>query len=431
MPFTPKKALIISVGGSFEPVFKALEHHRPDFVVFLISQESLEVRNKVVQTARSAGLEFESKVSITEDEADLVECYKKSELAIQKALESGFSTGQLFVDYTPGTKTMSVALALASAPVRIQSFSYISGSQRTKDGLGVVKDGTELPIRNANPWEYFSIFERRSLTILWNQFQFKQCATLLEKLIENVGPHRRFFKDLLVAAQGFHFWDLFQYDLAFRKLASIDFPSYLPGDDKTIFTFMQDIHKSKELLEKINTSLYGGIKKGRNYEPSPSRELILDLVSNSERRFEEGQVEDAIVRLYRTLELIAQLELKTHYNIDTSNVLVGQLPTEFLSKYEIKPIGVKTPIKIGLEKSYFLLKFLGHQLGKLYSQQEASFRKVQFARNSSILIHGFETSDSNKAFDSLYKRILGLNYFQEDELYHFPVLQDLYELDTD
>jgi len=48
----------------------------------------------------------------------------------------------LVVDYTGGTKTMSVALALATID-NSSLYTYIGGAERTKEGVGVVINGKD------------------------------------------------------------------------------------------------------------------------------------------------------------------------------------------------------------------------------------------------------------------------------------------------
>jgi|GEM_PF-2582665 len=44
---TPIKAMLLSVGGTPEPLVKSIEHHRPEFVCFFASQGTNHVGVKV------------------------------------------------------------------------------------------------------------------------------------------------------------------------------------------------------------------------------------------------------------------------------------------------------------------------------------------------------------------------------------------------
>jgi hypothetical protein len=52
----------------------------------------------------------------------------------------------------------------------------------------------------------------------------------------------------------------------------------------------------------------------------PTRCKMIDLIANARRRAEEGFYDDAVGRLYRTMEMLAQFELLTKYDQDTSDI---------------------------------------------------------------------------------------------------------------
>jgi len=68
-------------------------------------------------------------------------------------LASNWCPVPIFVaDFTGGTKTMSVALALATVQA-VGRYTYVGGTERTKDGPGMVVDGKERMLHQANPWD--------------------------------------------------------------------------------------------------------------------------------------------------------------------------------------------------------------------------------------------------------------------------------------
>jgi len=70
---------------------------------------------------------------------------------------------------------------------------------------------------------------------------------------------------------------------------------------------MEDLNQNKRFLGQLQTA----------EEPEPYN--IADLINNAKRRgTEEKKYDDAVARLYRTIELIAHHQLKTKYNIDPS-----------------------------------------------------------------------------------------------------------------
>lgn len=66
---------------------------------------------------------------------------------------------EVCVDYTGGTKTMSVALALATIEESC-CYSYVGGGERSKGGVGVVIDGSEKMHFIDNPWDEIAQAEK-------------------------------------------------------------------------------------------------------------------------------------------------------------------------------------------------------------------------------------------------------------------------------
>lgn len=61
-------------------------------------------------------------------------------------------------------------------------------------------------------------------------------------------------------------------------------------------------------------------------------EIVEDLLLNAKRRVAQELYDDAVERLYRALELLAQIRLST-YNIKTGDVDIQQLPESLQAKY--------------------------------------------------------------------------------------------------
>jgi len=134
-----------------------------------------------------------------------------------------------------------------------------------------------------------------------------------------------------------------------------------------------------------------------------SEDVLADIFNNARRRFDEGKFDDALSRLYRLTEMLAQWELtKPPIEIDASDVDIQKIPPELRDYYE----GLREKdgsIKIGLKKSYELLKLFGSSLGEQFLKDE----KIQILltkRNNSILAHGTEPI-SREACQSLFERV--------------------------
>jgi len=121
-------------------------------------------------------------------------------------------------------------------------------------------------------------------------------------------------------------------------------------------------------------------KQGKESEPY----YIADLINNAERRAEEAKFDDAVARLYRTIELIAQYEPKRKYKIETSNAKPEQLPKKLLKEWHITANTQK--IKLPLQRNYELLAAKGNPLGIKFIQDK-KLKDLLSKRNRSILAH--------------------------------------------
>ncbi len=138
--------------------------------------------------------------------------------------------------------------------------------------------------------------------------------------------------------------------------------------------------------------------------------ILASLINNSIRKAEDYKYDDAIARLYRSFELIAQIEL-TKYNIKSSDIDISILKKNNVSDEFIEEIE-KTiedgKIRIGLSKDFLLLNELGNDLGKYYVENESPIKNLTQKRNNSILAHGLE-SQTKEDFEKFLDMVLTLS----------------------
>ena len=117
---------------------------------------------------------------------------------------------------------------------------------------------------------------------------------------------------------------------------------------------------------------------------------ILDLWLNAQRRAIQGRYDDAVARIYRLLEWIAQWLIYKYFNKETSKMPSEILPSELKSELKLELTGEKE-IKLGLLNSW---KFISLKLPKedwvdFFKSQEKILLNFLSMRNNSILGHGF------------------------------------------
>lgn len=112
----------------------------------------------------------------------LSECYRHLVKKIPEMIEKWeLDLGDICVDYTGGTKTMSVALALATID-KSCCYSYVGGGERSKGGVGVVIDGNERMYFLENPWDEIAQVEKREACILFNKARYATAVDILKNV---------------------------------------------------------------------------------------------------------------------------------------------------------------------------------------------------------------------------------------------------------
>lgn len=407
--------MVLSVGGTPAPIILSLNQSKPEYVSFFTSRQTKKMLEGQILPALNFKPRFYDWI-VTPNAELLLDCYSILSRQLHDLLEKWeVDPRDVCVDYTGGTKTMSVALALATIENSC-CYSYVGGDERSKGGVGVVLDGKEKMWFLQNPWDEIALSEKREASILFNKARYASAAEVLEKCIERVGKEKKpFFNALAEMVWGFYLWDRFKHKEAKVKL-------YRCRDTLRTFAFASQKKEVIKLVEGVeeNTRFLEGLLSS----PKPSKFYFCDLLANAGRRAKlEQKFDDAVARLYRAIEVLAQAELREVFEIDTSNVKEESIPAglheEFLTKYQEKE---DAKIRIPLFASYRLLAELGSPLGKeFFKVYEEEMKSLLDVRNSSIVAHGLDPVGGD-TFDRLFESTLKFSGTEEKYIPQFPVL---------
>lgn len=405
------KAILISVGGSPQPIIISLNRQMPEYVCFFVSKTTKDSTEKDILP----NLDFKPRHwdwIITPSAEGLSECYKEIIDRLPSILQKwGINSDELVVDYTGGTKTMSVAITLATIEGS-SAYSYVGGVERSKDGVGVVVDGKEKMWFLDNPWNEIAFMSRKEAYILYNKARYASASEVFAEVEKKVGEnHRPFFRALKDMATGYDLWDSFKHKEACQRLYSCrDIIKTYSISDKKVEDFVPILLQNIDFLDRLKNN-----DELKHY----------DLIANAMRRAElENKYDDAVARLYRAMEAIAHCRLQSQYSIYSANVKEEQIPESIRNDYVVKYRDDKdSKIKLGMYASYWLLKELNDSLGEsffaIYDKEMENLLKI---RNSSILAHGFVSVKAD-TYEKLLNVILNFSKIERDDLPGFPVLE--------
>jgi CRISPR-associated protein (TIGR02710 family) len=414
--------LVCTVGGSPEPIVATLKHWQPKRIRFIPTRETREqIDSYVIRLAKREGLDVDPgrydvlELSDGQNFAACVDELRQLTTVVTEWLHRG-DNYQVAVDFTGGTKCMSAALALQAARWRC-IFSYVGGSERTKEGVGVVVSGKEQVLHAYNPWDSLGYQAVERFIILFDEQAFTAAATLVEEAIRNTSDfsRKRELNALKLLAEAYDAWDRFDHKGALNKLKDVarnknDLLAVLgptkPGQEGVVSLI--DSH-SRYLQQLTETA-------------PPSMLHITDLLANAKRRKDEGRIDDAVARLYRAIEALAQVALAERHQItNTRQVPLTCVPQTLRSQWASR--AEEGSVFLGLQDAYALLRELGDDLGVTFERLNLHdrHRSPLTARNQSILAHGFERV-SDRVFQQLMNSALELAGMSEPDLPSFPRL---------
>ena len=377
-----KTVLALTVGGSCAPVVAAVRAYEPTLTCFIatggpkgsrvtVDGSGKPCRQRVGESEEAhpsivaqTGLRPEQyRVVEVEDPDDLPTLYGVCVKALRE-LRDQYPDARYIADYTGGSKSMSVALALAALECGWE-LSLVRGQ---RPDLVKVANGTEMAglINAAEVRARQRLEEARRL---FNARAYASAREILEGIPRAAPVSRELeakIRQWVAICRGLDAWDRFDHRRAYDILQTVQ----------------SQIVPQWRFLKRIV-----GQDRASGYEK------VEDLIRNAERRACRGRYDDAVARLYRAVELLAQLRLQNEYGLDTSNLRVEALPEGLRPRYrerlELQAASSREGvIRLGLWEAYALLVELDDPLGKVFQKHEKRLRDALLQRNRSILAHG-------------------------------------------
>lgn len=405
------RGAVISVGGSAEPIAKSLNEAKPAFVMFVVSEGSKpEVEANVLP--RLGYVPQYNCISVA-DAGDLAACYETLRTAIPKWLaERALLPPEVYVDITGSTKPMSAALAMAGAE-HFAQFCYVSGKERDKGGLGVVKTGTEEVFRTVNPWDKLAARERDRATWLFRSYYGEAAAEQLRQAAEKCGPElQQELKALAGLADCFASADRFQFADVYARHRKV-------RDQLSLIFSHRGQHSLFVALDHL-ADHWNSVAEERKGEGATVSATLRELLANAERRASQARRDDAVARLYRAAELFAQGKLQEAYGwkLGKASLEVSvSLPPENRRSLQ----GEFGP-KLALQQAFRALGCSPRPGDREISGRYEAIKGHLQKRNESILAHGLRAA-REEDFQSFWNALLPVVEVTEGEIPRWPGLE--------
>ena len=372
------QVLVISVGGSADPVISSIQQMRPDEIVFVVSdgsESTTSSQDSLKEILARIDVDApRNQIQVPPDNLDQV--FSKLDAEIARRVAHG---SHVVVDYTGGTKTMTSGMVLAAAGHKNTRLQFMAGTRRD---LKQVEPGSETP--REMPLALFGVAQvLASATTFIEKRNYSAALGILRELQKDIQKMRKSSikppKSWTTKLESrtkwlaiLDSWDRFDHKTALQKLqAGLDL-------ECDYAVALEEDGVFERLNELANQTL-------------ASPELLEDLWLNAKRRADLGLYDDAMGRLYRLSEATVQACL-ARIGINTSDVPYDRLAPKLYEKhYNPKFPSAKLHLTEALEQ----LRHSDPQC-KLLKVWPDKLPEWQGQRNNSILAHGFKPLDQQQ-----------------------------------
>lgn len=415
--------MIMSVGTSYEPLVLSLSLLKPKNILFLYTEKTENMIEKIVSICKiGAGRYSKRKV----DQANSLKVYQE----IKNAYIDWNMPEKMYIDFTGGTKSMSVAAAMAGAMIEVQLL-YVGSNQYLND-FRKPCPGSERMYFIANPYEVFGDFEIEKAMNLFSEYNYAGATERLGDLCEKVPDPgvRQQLRFIHLLSSIYELWDSLDFVRAHECMQKL--LRELERDKKlypntVLMDQLPQLQKQQILLSNL-IEIPQLLTENKNIDILTQHKYILSLMFTMYRvaniREAQEEYDAATLMFYRLLEMIEQCRL-ARYHIDVGKTDYLFVQYDFAqtpeyqglsqqqqlekfqdSVYEVKKMifknqsGKYLPTHIALLDGFILLFALKDKLVFSENQKESvtklkHIRAMVSLRNNSIFAHGFSPVSAN------------------------------------
>lgn len=359
-------ALICTVGMTMnaqtdivDALAREVKSLEPTHTAFVATAESRANAERIAQLAGLTNGAYE--IVELSSSHNLDETFENVNALIRGLHERGYSGDQICINYTGGTKVMSSGAVLAAVFNQCRELRYLYEGRPEDQQL----------VRTQPQ----SVFAYRDILLaqrLIREMRFQSARDLLSRLdVSYLSQHDREVADALRRlAIAYARWDNFHYRACLEQMTDTAHGSPL----------LKPLLITQEMCSKLS-ALADELEKNE-YSPL----VFAEMYNNAVRRRLEGKLDDAVARIYRALEMLAQWVLK-RYEINTNDLDTRKVPPRYRVHFEAMRSMDDGLVRIGMRKAYELLVLLETPLGKQFTS-DAELAEMLHTRSHSILAHG-------------------------------------------
>ncbi|MHB1654587.1 MAG: TIGR02710 family CRISPR-associated CARF protein [Desulfitobacteriaceae bacterium] len=385
-----KRILVVTVGGSPEPIVISIKNNKPELVYFLASDDTAKAKGSYLQIDGD-GLPCQGNPSIVVQAGLTVQQYKVFRIreldnvmacrdiaaqAIQEA-KTVFPNYHVLAEYTGGTKSMSAGLVLAAVEDGECFLSVVSG---IRSDLIKVRPSTSMAT-HTSAWGLHVHQRIQEVKKLVSVFNFAGAQSVLATILGNPLPKdvRDEAEHWELSCRLFGAWDRFDLNEA---LDIMEVKTKYFGEYAQV---LREVKKAREGLEQ-NREKIGFV-------------VVWDMLNNAERCAIQKRFDDATGRMYRSLELIGQVAL-SHQNPPLSSTpLLENLP-EGAKGGLVGKVQADGRVKLALTSVWTVLQATDPSISEVLRKHKGKLLSHLAKRNKSILAHGF-TPVTGEDFESM------------------------------
>lgn len=370
--------------GVVEALAEDIRAAKPRLAVVLATPDSKDNADRLLEAIGATGKK--GRVHLIESAQSIEDAYHAANEELCRMIDGGADPREIVLHFTAGTKVMSAGAVLAAINHEVHSLRYLYSKGR---------GSASVPI-TTHPGSLLADRQIRLASTFIAELGFRAAGELLENFdSEELTPAQRETAELMrTLAQAYHDWDNFHVQGFLDSWRAIEARARRVAA-------LQRFLPSRPLVQSLEAIAAAGTTGPRFPE-----EVLIDLMNNAIRRLAQRRPDDALIRLHRAAELLAQMILEGEFGIRTDDVEIRKVPPRSRTSFEAERRLDDAKIKLGLRKSYELLEILGHPIGAAFRQHD-TLRAALHERRNLILAHGTSPASMKLALD-FYREVMDI-----------------------